>query len=195
VTAKRYDLSVGKFNVIADVTEATATRRDKTVRTMMALAQAAATVQDLETAQAALARRGREHGRRRRRQLPEVRAQEGAGDRPRQPTPEEQQAAQDANSSPIRPAIAQLAQAKALNAQANKFDSGAKLDEAKTVLTLAQAKKTNHEATKPHILGKLTTISTPRLDIQERRGVTEQFTPTRGGYLWRTAKTKTSSSN
>jgi hypothetical protein len=146
VTAKRYDLSVGKFNVIADVTEATATRRDKTVRTMMALAQAAATVQDLETAQAALL------------VAVENMDGEGVGNFQKfahkkalaigleQPTPEEQQAAQGEQQQPDPAAIAQLAQAKALSSQANKFDSGAKLDEAKTVLTLAQAKKTNHDA-------------------------------------------------
>lgn len=156
VTAKRYDLSVGKFNVVADVTEATATRRDKTVRTMMTLAEAAASIQDTETARAAL--------------LTAVKNMDGEGlDDFQQyahkvavqigldePTAQEQAAAANADTPPDPTAIAALAQAKALNAQANKFDADtekAKADtkqsEAKTVLTLAQAKNENREANTP----------------------------------------------
>jgi hypothetical protein len=158
ITAKRYDLSVGKFNVVADVTEATATRRDKTVRTMMTLAQAAATIQDTDTGRAAL--------------LTAIKNMDGEGIDDFQayvhkvavtmgldePTPEEQQAMQG-QQQPDPTAIAALAQAKALNSQADKFDADAdksraqtKESEAKTVLTLAQAKKTNREATAPHTI-------------------------------------------
>jgi hypothetical protein len=48
------DLQSGRYKVIASVTEATATRRDKTVKSMLATAQVAITAQDMELAQAAL---------------------------------------------------------------------------------------------------------------------------------------------
>jgi hypothetical protein len=50
----RNDLSKGRYKVISDVTEATATRRDKTVKTMFGVAQSSAAMGDMETAQAAL---------------------------------------------------------------------------------------------------------------------------------------------
>lgn len=156
VTAKRYDLSVGRFNVVADVTEATATRRDKTVRTMMTLAQAAATIQAPDLGKAAL--------------LSAIKNMDGEGmDDIQQfahkigvqigldePTPEEQRAAEQQQQQPDPTAIATLAQAKALNAQANKFEADAdkagadtEQSKAKTVLTFAQARKTNEEAVTP----------------------------------------------
>ena len=48
------DLKHGKYKVIVSVNEATATRRDKTVRSMMHIAEVAGTLGDQETAQAAL---------------------------------------------------------------------------------------------------------------------------------------------
>lgn len=50
----RNDFTRGRYKVIADVTEATATRRDKTVKQMLGLAQVAIQAQDIEGAQAAL---------------------------------------------------------------------------------------------------------------------------------------------
>jgi len=48
------DLENGKYKVIASVTEATATRRDKTVRSMLNTATIAVQAQDMEMAQAAI---------------------------------------------------------------------------------------------------------------------------------------------
>jgi hypothetical protein len=47
----RNDFATGKYKVIADVTEATATRRDKTVKSSLATANVAITAQDMELAQ------------------------------------------------------------------------------------------------------------------------------------------------
>jgi len=151
ITAKRYDLSVGRFNVIADVTEATGTRRDKTVRTMMTLAQAAQTVGAQALGQAAL--------------LTAIKNMDGEGiDDFRdyahkvsvqlgldEMTPEEQQQASSQQQQPDANAVLADAQAKALTAQAGKFEADTKQSNAKTVLTLAQAKKTNMEAEQPNV--------------------------------------------
>jgi hypothetical protein len=48
------DLQAAKYKVIVSVTEATATRRDKTVRSLMNVANVAGTIGDTELAQAAL---------------------------------------------------------------------------------------------------------------------------------------------
>jgi hypothetical protein len=149
VTAKRYDLSVGKFNVIADVTEATATRRDKTVRTMMTMAQAFATVQAVDMGQAAL--------------LTAVRNMDGEGMDDFQEylhkkavslgledmTPEEEAQAKAQQQQPDPQAGALAAQANALNAQAEQFHSQVGKNKAQAILALAQAKKANAEASAP----------------------------------------------
>lgn len=146
VTAKRHDLSVGKFNVIADVTESTATRRDKTVRTMMTFAQAAVAVQALELGQAAL--------------LTAAKNMDGEGIHDFQDfihtaaikigldqmSPEEQQQAQAAAQQPDPQSMVLANQAKALDAQAGKFAADTELSKAKTVETLAKAKQINAEA-------------------------------------------------
>lgn len=49
-----HDLEGAKYKVIASVTEATATRRDKTVRAMLRVAEVATAAQDVEMAQAAI---------------------------------------------------------------------------------------------------------------------------------------------
>jgi Phage P22-like portal protein len=146
VTAKRYDLSVGKFNVVAEVTEATTTRRDKTVRTMMTIAQAAASIQAMDVGQAAL--------------LTALKNMdgEGIGDLKDwvhkkavsmgldEMTPEEQQQAQQQQQQPDPQAEVLAAQADALKAQTGKFVADTEQSKAKTVLTLAQAHKTNIDA-------------------------------------------------
>lgn len=148
VHGKRYDLSVGRFNVIADVTEATSTRRDKTVRTMMALAQAATTVQSPQIGQAAL--------------LTAIKNMDGEGIDGFQDfahklavqlgldemTPEEQQQAQtqQQNQQPDPQSVAMLAQAKALDAQAEESMSKMRLNNANVVKSLADAQKTANEA-------------------------------------------------
>jgi hypothetical protein len=50
----RNDFAAGKYKVIADVTEATATRRDKTVKSALATANVATAAQDVELAQVAI---------------------------------------------------------------------------------------------------------------------------------------------
>ena len=50
----RNDFTTGKYKVIADVTEATATRREKTVKSMIRIAELSAEAQDQEGAQAAI---------------------------------------------------------------------------------------------------------------------------------------------
>ena len=149
VTAKRYDLSVGKFNVVADVTEATSTRRDKTVRTMMTMAQAAASVQSVDLGKAAI--------------LTAVKNMDGEGiddfkeychkialqiglD---EMTPQEEQAAQAQQQQPSAQDVLAQAQAKALVAQAGKFEADTGLSKAKTVQALADAHKTAMEAGQP----------------------------------------------
>lgn len=133
----RNDLTRGSYRVIADVQESTSTARQKTVRQNIAIAEMAtkAGVQDL--AQAAL--------------LNAVMNQDGEGQSDMQewarkklieigvaqPTQEEmqklQQAAQEQEQAPPDPAQ------QALMAQAQELASKAKLNEAKSVETLASA--------------------------------------------------------
>jgi hypothetical protein len=54
VNRVRNDFSSGRYKVIADVTEATATRRDKTVKSMLGTAQIATEANDQELAQVAI---------------------------------------------------------------------------------------------------------------------------------------------
>lgn len=157
VAAKRYDLSVGRFNVIADVTEATATRRDKTVRTMLALATAAQTVQQPDLGQAAL--------------LTAIKNMDGEGIADfkeythklavqlglDEMTPEEQAAAEEAQANaPPDPTQAVLAaQAEALGASAQKDMTAAQLNVAKTQQTQADAAKKEAETAEiVHQLGQ-----------------------------------------
>lgn len=148
VTAKRHDLSVGRFNVVADVTEATATRRDKTVRTMMTLATAATSVQDMALGQAALLTAignmdGEDMGKLQ--DYAHKRAVELGLD---EMTPEEQAQAQAAqqNAQPSATDMALQAQAKDFEASAAQKSSQVDLNKAKTVQTLASAEKTSAES-------------------------------------------------
>jgi hypothetical protein len=54
VSSVRNDFARGQYKVIASVTEATATRRDKTVRSALNMAEVALRAQDIEFAQAAI---------------------------------------------------------------------------------------------------------------------------------------------
>lgn len=141
ISAKRHDLSEGKFNVVADVTEATATRRDKTVRTMLTMAEAAATVGDLELGKACL--------------ITAIQNMDGEGMAKfktyihklavslglDEMTPEEQAEAQQAAAQPDPAQQLIASQTAALTAQANKDQTSADLDRAKIVDTLASAQK------------------------------------------------------
>lgn len=145
----RNDLSKGKFHVIADVTEATATRRDKTVKALYGIAELCSKGGDQEGVQAAT--------------ITMIENMDGEGmtdykawNRQRglklglfKPTEEEaQQLAQEAQAAqqPDPTAIALLAQAQDFasaarlkDAQTGKEVSATKLNDAKTVQTLADA--------------------------------------------------------
>lgn len=144
-TSKRHDLSVGRFNVIADVTEATATRRDKTVRTMMTFANAAVSVQDMALGQAALLVAAKNMDGEGIADFQEFVRKKAVSIGLDEPTPEEKQAAARSEQQPDPQAEAMLAQAKALNAQAGKLAADTDLSRAKVVQTLADAEKKRAE--------------------------------------------------
>jgi len=148
------DFTSGRYKVIADVTEATATRRDKTVKSALNTAAVAQQVGDTELGQVAL--------------LTAVMNQDGEGMSDFQkyarrklvamgvvePT-EEEQAEMEAAAQEEQPdpniAVAE-AQAHALEASAERDRAGAgkavadtKLSEARTVETLAKAHATTRE--------------------------------------------------
>jgi hypothetical protein len=148
------DFAGARYKVIASVTEATATRKDKTVRQMLNVAQVAVTAQDMDMAQAAI--------------LTAVLNLEGEGIddfhnwcRQKalpiglvQPTDDEAKAMDDAkaNQQPDPTADALQAQAKDFEASAREKETravknvaDAKLKSAQTVKTLAEAGKAHAE--------------------------------------------------
>ncbi len=167
VSAKRHDLSVGKFNVVADVTEATATRRDKTVRTMMTLAQVATSVQALDLGKAFL--------------LTAIDNMDGEGMASLQqythkmavqigleePTPEEAAAASQQEQQPDPQSLALLAQAKALDAQAEKTTADAKQSDAKTVNILADTQLKGAQTAKTQAEAHQTATQPPSNDLPD----------------------------
>jgi hypothetical protein len=152
---KRYDLSQGRFNVVASVTEATNTRRDKTVRAMNAIAQTLAQLQDFETGKAAM--------------FTAIKSMDGEGlddfkayvhkqsvgiglDE----MTEQEKAEAQQNQQPDPQALALQAQAEALTAQAGKLKADTNLSvvkaeetRTKSLLNLANAHKANEEANQP----------------------------------------------
>lgn len=140
----RNDLARGRYRVIADVQESTSTARQKTVRQNMVLAEVAVKAGVPDLASAAL--------------LTAVMNQDGEGQTDMQefarrklielgvvkPTPEEQQvieqAAQQQEQAPPDPAQT------ALQAQAAELQSKAKLNEAKSLETLASAELKSAQA-------------------------------------------------
>ena len=151
--SKRYgirnDIAKGKYKVISDVTEATATRRDKTVKTCLNGAQLIGAT-DPELAQAltitAFMNMDGEG-------ITELQAwlrQRALGMGLVKPTDEEQQQMDEAQQSqqPDPQSQALQAVAEKESALAGKAVADTKQSEAKTVLTLAQAQKTAAEAGK-----------------------------------------------
>jgi hypothetical protein len=143
----RNDIAKGKYKVISDVTEATTTRRDKTVRTLFTGAQAIATF-DPDTAQAmnitAILNMDGEGMN----DLQDYLRKKALGIGLVKPTPEEEQEMQQqaANAKPDAQAEVLGAQAEALHAGAakdgelaKKAMADTKLSAAKTVETLARA--------------------------------------------------------
>ena len=154
----RNDFSNGRYKVIVDVTEATATRRDKTVKSMLATAEIAARAGDMELSQVAI--------------LTAVRNQDGEGvDRVQEyarkrlvqmgveePSDEEQAAMEQAEQQPDPTTVLAEAQSKALEAQAmkdaaqaTKVESEIELNKAKTVETLSKAGKARADAMRPAV--------------------------------------------
>lgn len=136
------DFTNARYKVIVSVSEATATRRDKTVRSMLRTAEVANAAGDTELAQAAI--------------LTAVLNQDGEGINEFQefsrrralaiglvkPTEEEAQAAAEAEQAPTPDPMADLAnaQAKDFLASAEKKLAEVPLTRAKTLETLAKAK-------------------------------------------------------
>ncbi len=132
----RNDLSRGKYKVVADVQESTATKRQKTVRECLQIAGTAKDLQGTQDLAAAAL-------------LMAVQNMDGEGIQPmtkyarnklialgvEEPTPEEKQQIEAAAQQESEPSAAD----QALGAQAAELASKAKLNEAKAVETLASA--------------------------------------------------------
>jgi hypothetical protein len=154
----RNDFTRGNYKVIADVTEATSTRRDKAVKASLGIAEAAGKIGDTGTARVAL--------------LMAIMNQDGEGTSDFQryarkqlvaegvvePNAEEQQqmeeAAANAEPDPAQKvldaqAAALVAQAQKDQAHAGESESKIALNEAKAVETMADAVKKREEARKP----------------------------------------------
>lgn len=140
VSGKRYDLSVGKFNVVSAVTEATSTRRDKTVRAMASVATAAAAIQDPTLGKAALYTGVKNMDGEGMDDLKAFVHKQAVAMGLDEPTPEEaQEAAQ--NQQPDPNAILTAAQAKAFEAQAGKLMADTQVSLAKVEETKTQSIK------------------------------------------------------
>lgn len=181
----RNDLSKGKYKVISDVTEATTTRKDKTVKTLVNVAQiAAATDPELAAASLATALNNMDG---------EGMADLQAWNRQRlvkqgvvKPTDEEKQqmaqAAQQAAQAPPDPAQqAQLAEAQKNQAMAARAQAGAVLDQARTGQVKADTVKTVIEAGKTHAEAQQTNAQTHQQSQAHKLGMMERikalFTP------------------
>lgn len=156
------DLQSGRYKVIASVTEATATRRDKTVKSMLSTAEIAIQAQDLELAQAAI--------------LTAVMNQDGEGiddfhkwARKRalnlglvEPNEEEAKAMAEAAEQQQPDPMQKVADAQAASLMADAAkkeaeiaETGAStaLKEAQTIKTLAEAGKARADALRPQPMG------------------------------------------
>jgi len=157
VSRYRNDFTRGHYKVVASVTEATATRRDKTVKASLGVAAVAVQAGDEELGQVAI--------------LTAVMNQDGEGmpsfqkyARRRlvamgveEPTDEEKAAMEEAQQNQAPDAATQVAEAQAdalhagadeARARTDKAVADTKLSEAKTVETLAKAE---HERQKPRL--------------------------------------------
>lgn len=152
------DLTNARYKVVVSVSEATATRRDKTVKSMLATAEVAIRAQDVETAQAAV--------------LTAVLNQDGEGIedfhkwvRKRalsiglvEPTEDEARAAAEAAENAEPDPMAEVAKAEAVRLQTEALDNQAQIEERKAnaALKRAQTIKTLNDARAPALapLGK-----------------------------------------
>lgn len=133
----RNDLTQGKFKVIADVQEATATAQGKTVRQCLAAADVAVKAGDQELAQAYLLTAAQNQQGEGMQDMVAFARNKAIGIGLTKPTKEEQQQLAQAQAAQGQqpPAAAE----QALLAQASKDGSLSKLNEAKAVQTLADA--------------------------------------------------------
>lgn len=135
------DLTTGRYKVIVSVTEATATRRDKTVKAMLNMAEVATAAQDVELAQAAIITAGLNTD------------GEGADDfqawlRKRalamglvKPTEEEAAAMEQAAADQEPDPLAKVAEAQAQDFQASAAKKAAEVEETKANTGLIEAKR------------------------------------------------------
>jgi hypothetical protein len=145
----RHDLAKGKYNVISDVTEATATRRDKTVKTCLNGAQIVAAFDPelagalVSTAYMNVDGEGIEN-------LQAWLRQRAIRSGLVKPNDEEAQQLQQeqANAQPDPQSAALQAVAEKESALATKAVADTKLSGAKTILTLAQAEKVGADTEK-----------------------------------------------
>lgn len=162
VSKHRNDFTRGHYKVIVDVTEATATRRDKTVKSSLRTAEIAFQVQELGLAKAAL--------------ITAIANQDGEGMTDLQKfarkqgielgliEPDEQEAAELAkaaqNQQPDPQGVALEAQAKALEASAAKDTAAAQKYQADTELSVAKTGET--KAKTVETLAKARTLGQPQ---------------------------------
>lgn len=148
VPAVRNDFAKGRYKVIASVTEATATRRDKTVRSALNMAEVALQAQDMEMAQACIITAMMNTDGEGIDDLHAFARQRGIAIGLVQPNEEEQalMAQQQEQQGPDPASLLAEGQAKALEAQAGKDTALAgkavadtALSKAKTVETLTNA--------------------------------------------------------
>jgi hypothetical protein len=155
----RNDLTRAKYKVIASVSEATATRRDKTVRSMLATAEAAVAAQDMELAQiclrTAVMNQDGEGLADVKTWVRKALVQMGAVE----PNEEEQKALAEQAAQPDPASVLADAQGKALEAAAvkdielaKKAEADTGLSKAKTVETLTGIGQPANDAAAPRIL-------------------------------------------
>lgn len=143
----RNDITKGKYRVFADVTEATATRRDKTVKTLLNGAQVVAAfdpeLAGMMTTTAILQLDGEGIN-----DLQDALRKRALASGLVKPTPEEQQEIDQAAQEPQEPdpqAQFLLANARKAEAEAEKTTAGVDQTKADTALKVAQAAKTQSE--------------------------------------------------
>ena len=175
----RNDFTRGKYKVIADVTEATSTRRDKAIKSSLNIAQVAVNAQNMDLANVAI--------------LTAVMNQDGEGTADMQkwarqqlvgmgvvePSDEEKAAMEEAakNAQPDPSQAVLAAQAEALAAQAGKDQAltekaGADTDlsRAKVIQTLADAAKKRAEAHEPANDAEPPVVQAPRIRFGHELG-------------------------
>jgi hypothetical protein len=143
----RNDLQRGKYKVVASVTEATATRRDKTVKSSLNMAEIALQAGDQELAQASIITAVMNSDGEGINQLQAFARRKGIAIGLVEPN-EEEQAAMDAAAESEQPdpaALAVEAQANALNAQAAKDMATTEKTMADTELSRAKTAETEAE--------------------------------------------------